>query len=130
MLIPLSPQAKMKNESNRTRFFVHYGVPNLFEDTIGYKKRELLCNFFILVCSGCPWQRFGITKKSFSHSFHLARSVPSNPSLTSPLLIQRQQLHRPQVHKPKPVHLWYYENYPPKLQFLSHYIVGLIVANN
>ena len=57
-------------------------------------KRELLCNFFILVCSGrpwqskafevaerseagalesplsgCPWQRLGITKKSLSYSF-------------------------------------------------------------
>ena len=56
----------MKNESDRARFFVHYGGPNLFEDTIGYKKRELLCNFFILVCSGCPWlsKAFEVAERS------------------------------------------------------------------
>ena len=31
----------MKNESDRARFFVLYGEPNVFEDTIGDKKRRV-----------------------------------------------------------------------------------------
>ena len=33
----------------------------MFEDTIGNKtKEELLRNFFILGCTGCPWQSMGV----------------------------------------------------------------------
>ena len=31
-----------------------------------YKKEGCSGNFFILGCTGCPWQRLGITKKSLS----------------------------------------------------------------
>ena len=49
---------KMKNESDRARFFMPYGEPNLFENTIGDKKKKGCSgNFFILSCIGCPWQR-------------------------------------------------------------------------
>ena len=73
-LVGANPSLSANQNEERVRqgsFFVcrHMGINLLNGNVHKYKKRELLCNFFILVCSGCPWQRFGITKKSLSYSF-------------------------------------------------------------
>ena len=59
-----------ENESDRARFFVyrHMDINWLNGNMHRYKKEGYSSNFFILCCTGCPWQRLGITKKSLSHA--------------------------------------------------------------
>jgi hypothetical protein len=60
VLIPLSPQAKMKTSPIGLVFFVPYGEPNLFEDTIGHKRRVAPTTSSSLGCTWMPVAEQGI----------------------------------------------------------------------